>query len=221
MKKIIVIITISILASTALHAQNINWRSLETDQHHSAYFNFGFQYGMTAQLGYGYKAGNSRPVLLSIDYSFPMGNNLFDDHKVRLGGQIEALRWNNFSLTAKVMMVYRRYANEMVRIVNFGSEFSAIAGYYKPKWHVAGEFGFDKAVASHLSHRNAMRDIYPDITDGWYLPSGGNYFYGVQAGVTVIKDIDLTMRAGLTNAQKQDEDASLPYYLQLGLIKHF
>lgn len=221
MKKIITIITITVIASGSLLAQNINWRSLSHDQRHIAYVNFGYDYSMTAQFGYGYKLGKNNPVLLSADYSFPMGNNLFDDHKVRIGGQIEAFSWKNFSLTARVMMVYRRYANEMVRIVNFGSEFSAIAGYYKRNWYIAGEFGFDKSVISHLRHSETIIDYYPEITDGWYMPSGGNYFYGITGGVTIFNDFDLNARVGLTNAQKNDEDPAIPYYLQIGLIKRF
>lgn len=221
MKNTIIYIIISLISIQGVVAQNINWKAQEQNRRQIAYINFGFEYGVTTQLGYGYKLGNKLPIVLSADYSFPMGNELFDDHKVRMGGQIEALKWKNFSITAKAMMVYRRYANERVRIINFGAEISAIVGYYKPKWYIAGEVGFDKSVTSHLKHKPAMTDYFPDITDGWYIPTGGNYFYGVQGGATIVKDLDLNLRLGASSAQKNDEKATLPLYVQIGLIKRF
>jgi hypothetical protein len=92
-----------------------------------------------------------------------------------------------------------------------------LAGYYKPTWHAAGEFGFDKSITSHLKHSDIMRTNYPEIRDGWYIPSGGHYYYGIQAGKSLGEYLDLSLRLGATNAQDDDENAVLPYYLQLGL----
>jgi len=62
-----------------------------------------------------------------------------------------------------------------------------------------------------------MRSYFPRIRDGWYIPSGGHFYYGIQAGKTIGDRLDLTLRAGATNAQHNDEQAVVPYYLQLGL----
>jgi hypothetical protein len=64
---------------------------------------------------------------------------------------------------------------------------------------------------------DVMRSYFPRIRDGWYIPSGGHFYYGIQAGKTIGDRLDLTLRAGATNAQHNDEQAVVPYYLQLGL----
>ncbi|MCD8498008.1 MAG: hypothetical protein LRZ85_08005, partial [Alphaproteobacteria bacterium] len=100
-----------------------------------------------------------RPILLSMDFSAPMGEDLVDDFKVRYGGQIELIAINNFALTAKILGNFRRHETDVVRVVGFGAEFGALLGYYRPGWHIAGEFGFDKSVITHLKHSSIPRMI--------------------------------------------------------------
>jgi len=66
-------------------------------------------------------------------------------------------------------------------MASFGAETSASVGYYKPKWHVEATLGFDKSITTHLKHSEEMKANYSSIVDGWFLPSGGNWFYGIQA----------------------------------------
>ncbi len=221
MKKTVIIAILFIATIKVSYAQNINWRSLDEDNQNLIYLNVGYDFGVTTQIGYARTLNSFKPILLSIDYSFPMGENLIDDFKVRFGGQIEIFEKNGFSASAKIYGNFRRYESELVRIASFGSELSILAGYYKTTWHIAGEFGFDKSITSHLKNSDIMRDNYPDIKDGWYIPSGGNFFYGIQGSKKIGKTLDISLRAGLTNAQGKHEDAILPYYIQIGLNKRF
>jgi hypothetical protein len=66
-----------------------------------------------------------------------------------------------------------------------------------------------------------MKAKFPDIKDGWYVPTGGHYYYGVQGGKTLGETLDLNLRLGATSAQFHDEDALIPYYLQLGMGVRF
>lgn len=144
-----------------------------------------------------------------------------DDFKARIGGQIEVLEIGGFSLSASIMGNFRRYESALVRISSFGAELSAVAGYYTPGWYLAGELGFDKSIISNLKHSDIMKDSFNEINDGWYIPSGGHYIYGVQAGKRLGRSMEITLRAGLTNAQGGHLDALLPYYAQIGIIKVF
>ena len=204
-----------------IDAQNINWRSLDVEKRNSVYVNFGYDYGMTAQLGYGRFFDAFKPIFVNVDYSIPMGKDLFDDAKLRCGGQIEVFEKNGFSASLKILGVARKYQNDLVKIKNFGGEISVTAGYYKTTWHIAGEFGFDKSIVSLLEHKDLMKTNYPDIKDGWYIPCGGNYFYGIQASKTIKKRFDISTRIGGTNAQGNDENSMLPYYAQIGLSMRF
>lgn len=220
MKKILTVMLV-MAAAEAGYSQNINWRSLREDQRNIIQLNAGYDFGVTAQVGYARSLTVIRPVVVGLDYSFPMGSSLTDDFKVRLGGQMEIVEIDGFSATVKIASVFRRYENALVRIVSFGSDFTLLAGYYKPAWSVAGEFGFDKSIASNLKHSDVMRAMFPAIKDGWYVPTGGNYYFGLQGGKTVGESLDLSLRLGATRAQKHDENAVVPLYAELGLGMRF
>ncbi|MBJ7429105.1 MAG: serine hydrolase, partial [Bacteroidia bacterium] len=136
------------------------------------------------------------PILLNVSYSFPSGGKLFDDFKTKIGGQARLYRIGNFKFSASIYGIYRRYENTLVRLQNFGSEMTGVIGYYKPKWFVAGEVGFDKAIVTHFKHSENFRNNFPEAQDGWYEPStGGNFNYGVQTGYS-FKNSDLTLTIG-------------------------
>ena len=221
MKKLIAVIIITMAVVAGGYAQNVNWRSLGENQRNAVQFNVGYDFGATAQIGYSRSLTIIRPVLLGLDLSVPMGNVLLDDFKGRLGAQIELVQLEGFSATLKISSVFRRYETQLVRIVSFGSDFGLVAGYYNPSWFAAGEFGFDKSITSYLKHSDVMKSIYPAIRDGWYIPSGGHYYYGIQTGKSLGENLDLSLRLGATNAQEDDEDAVVPFYGQLGLGLRF
>ncbi len=216
MKKIFIVIIMIAASAESSTAQNINWRSLREDQQNIIQFNFGYDFGVTSQISYSRATTIIKPVVFSIDYSNPMGNIVLDDFKVRFGGQVELVEFEGFSVTAKIYSNFRRFKNALVRTVGFGSDFTAVAGYFSPTWHAAGEFGFDKSIISHIQHSDIMKNNFPRIKDGWYIPLGGHYYYGIQGSKTLGETMDISMRLGFTKAQFNDEDAVLPVYVQVG-----
>lgn len=221
MKNILAAIVVVMTVSETVFSQNVNWRSMREDQPNLVQLNVGYDYGATAQVGYHRYFTVFRPVVLGLDFSFPMGSDLFDDYKVRPGAQMEIFEVHGFSATLRIASVFRRYRTQLVKVASFGSDFAVLAGYYQPTWSVAGEFGFDKSITSQLKHSDVMRENFPAIKDGWYLPTGGNYYYGIQGGKTLGENFDLSLRLGATNAQINDENAVLPVYVQLGLGTRF
>ncbi len=99
---------------------------------------------------------------------------------------------------------------------SFGSDFSGTLGYYRTKWFLAGEVGFDKAIVTNLKHSQSYREIYPDVTDGWYSPpSGGNFYYGLQAGFS-FKQHDIYVKAGKIITQDFKTEPRVPFFAQIG-----
>ena len=124
MKKVqsaFIILSILMISKTS-SAQQINWRNLDNNKPHIVNVNMGWDYSTTAGIGYGQKLKTTLPVVLNIEYSFPFGNNIFDDFKTKFGGQAEVLHMESFSVSVKVYGVFRRYENDLVRLVDFGSE---------------------------------------------------------------------------------------------------
>ncbi|MBI5648210.1 MAG: hypothetical protein HY962_14860 [Ignavibacteriae bacterium] len=210
------LIVLALTVVTA-HAQNVNWKSIDAQRPNRLQLNLGYDYAATTSLAYSRSFTAVRPVVAGIHVALPMGERVFDDVAIRTGAQVSVFEWRGFTATAKIESNFRRFQNAMVRMVSFGADLTAMAGYYDPAWYAAAEFGFDKAVTTQLVHSAAMRRYgYAGIRDGWYVPTGGNYHYGVQAGLVVTHGADLSLRLGATNAQFDDTNAMLPYYLQFG-----
>jgi hypothetical protein len=108
-----------------------------------------------------------------------------------------------------------------VSISNFGADVAVVAGYYTSTWSVATELGFDKSMLSRLTHSDIMRSYFPAIKDGWYAPFGGHFYYGIDGGKTIGDRYSVSLRLGATKAQGNDENALIPFYLQLGLGTRF
>jgi hypothetical protein len=120
------------------------------------------------------------PIIIDGEYSFPSGKNIVDDFKTKVGGKIRLYQINNFQLSANVYGVFRRFENPLVRLANFGSDLSGVIGYYKSKWFLAWEIGFDKAIVSHFKHSELFKTtIYSNVKDGWFEPSPAVIFITV------------------------------------------
>jgi hypothetical protein len=219
MKTLIKIIIISglILSIRTVNAQTINWASLKEENKHIINANFGMEYGIIYGLGYGYQIKTRLfPVVANLEYSFPSGDKILNDFKTKIGGQIRWIEYHGFQFSTKIHGVFRRYGNDFVQLVNFGSDMSGIVGYYRAKFFVAGEVGFDKAIVTHFKHSKEYKDLYPGVVDGWYEPAtGGNFYYGLQAGFSFGKQ-DIYLRAGKILTQDYKTTPMVPIYGQLG-----
>lgn len=178
-----------------------------------------WDYGLTYSLGYGYQVKTKLPIIVNGSFSIPSGKKLIDDFKFKPGVQVTVLNHNNLKSSISLAGIYRRYENPLVRLQNVGSEVKATFGYYKMSWFVAGEFGFDKAIATHFKHSESFREnVYANVQDGWYKPaSGGNFLYGFQAGYS-FKKIDLTLSLGKVATQDFKSSPLIPYYMSLAIL---
>jgi hypothetical protein len=217
-----IIIPVLVQCIGSLNAQTINWASLKEENKHILNVNFGAEYGVIYGLGYGYQfKAWGFPMAANIEYSFPSGNKIFDDFKTKIGVQIRWIEFHNFQFSTRIHGIFRRYENDFVRLLNFGSDLTGLVGYYRPKWFVAGEVGFDKAIVTQFKHSQIYKDQYPDVVDGWYEPStGGNFYYGLQAGFS-FNNYDLYLRGGKIISQDFKTDPLLPFFGQLGFNVKF
>lgn len=227
MKKIssVLIITIACITfiQTKTGAQVINWENVSKQTRHLLHVNTGAEYGITAGLGYHHRLPiKSIPLWIGGECSVPSGNQLTDDFKVRLGTQIRIVAFGHLHLSARVQGISRRYHNQSVRLFNFGSDLSGTIGYYRKKWFLGAESGFDKAIVTNFKHSEWFREnIYDYVQDGWYEPAtGGNFYYGLQAGYS-LKKIDITVKAGKILLQDFKSRPLLPFYGQVGVNVSF
>lgn len=215
-------ILVALLLTNISDAQTINWAKLSHEEKHIINGHVGLEHGVIYGIGYGYQLKNRWfPVVLGAEYSFPSGKQIVDDFKTKIGGQIRLIGYRNIHFSARVQGIFRRYENDFARMLNFGCDISGVVGYYRPKWFVAGEVGFDKAIVTHFKHSDLYKGQYPQVEDGWYEPAtGGNFYYGLQAGYSFRKQ-DIYLRAGRIITQDFRTEPLIPYYGQLGVSWRF
>lgn len=216
---IIAIIAFFGMAASA-SAQIVNWQAFTPEQKNLVYLQAGWDYSTNFGAGYGRRFDTKLPFLATIEYSFPAGERLFDDFKVRIGGQVEVIRTGGFSATVKAYCPIRRYENSLTTLFNFGGEFSGVAGFYRQRWFVAGEFGFDKAIATHVKHSENALENYPGLQSGWYVPTGGNWFFGLQSGFS-FGSSGISLKAGKLVSQGFKNTPFVPFFAQLAYQRRF
>lgn len=217
------IITIFWILMTAQFAmgQSFNLVNTSSEVNQMAYVSFGLEYSMSTRLAYAHRAKTQGPVWVLVDISVPKGTKILDDFKTRLGAQVIVKSVNKFALSTRVQANYRQYQQELVTMKSFGGEITAILGRYNPKWAIEAELGFDKAIATHLNHTELFKDNYSKVSDGWYVPTGGNWHYGFTVGRSLGSMMQISLSIGTTNAQGNDVDGLIPYYMHLAFSKSF
>jgi hypothetical protein len=194
----------------------VNWENLKNNEKHILNINAGWEYSFVYGLSYGYHLDTKMPIILESSFSFASGEVIFDDFKTKIGGQINLYQIENFRFNTSLHGIYRRFGNPLLTLQNFGADATAIIGYYKPKWFVAGEFGFDQAIVTHFKHTDIYKEVYPDVKNGWYEPTtGGNFNFGIQAGYSFNRS-DLTLRAGKIITEDFQTEPLIPFYFQIG-----
>ena len=220
--QIIIVALINFLFySNYCFSQNINWASLDKEQRHVLNLNAGLDFGLTYGVAYGFQLKTSLPIVLNIEQAHPSGNRFLEDFKTKIGGQIRWFQAGDFQFSTKLQGIFRRFNNPVARLINFGSDLSSTFGYYKPKWYVAADVGFDKAIVTHFKHSNSYKEDFPTVQDGWYEPAtGGDFYYGLQTGFS-FKSNDLTLKFGNVLFQDFKTKPTIPFYAQLGFNRRF
>ncbi len=219
MKKVRVIIALlgMMAAGKQMSAQVINWGNTKSSRPHWIHAQTGLEHGLVFGAGYAQRLKSRLPIVLGTEFSTASGENLLDDFKVKIGGQVRLYRAGNVQFSARLQGVFRRNENTLVRLLNFGSDIAGVAGYYREHWFAAGEAGFDKAIVTHFKHSEEYKKIYPEVQDGWFEPAtGGNFYYGIQGGYS-FRNIDITLRAGRMLTQDFKTKPLVPYYGSIGV----
>ncbi|UEQ78524.1 hypothetical protein [Chryseobacterium arthrosphaerae] len=217
MKKYIISLLFIILAAGSLPSQTVNWAALNNKEKHIVNANIGTEYGVIFGLGYGYRLNTALfPIITGVEFSVPAGGTLLDDFKVKAGANIRWVKVNDFQLSTRVQGIFRRFGNENVVIANFGLDMAGTIGYYRPKWFIGIETGFDKAIVSHFEHTARYKEIFPGVKNGWYEPAtGGNFYYGIQGGYSFPHQ-EVYLKLGNIVSQDFKTKPQLPFMVQIG-----
>ena len=138
------------------------------------------------------------------------------DFRATARASTSIVSWRSLHLTGSTSFITRGTDNSIYRGLNFGADLTGTLGAYRPTWFVAGEFGFDKAIITHVTHSEWYRThFYSDARDGWYLNAGGTFHYGVVGGIAFGRT-ELLLRCGALRTEDFG-DLTPPMYASLGL----
>jgi hypothetical protein len=211
MKAITLIITLFFtLIARNVVAQQVIFPTLGNARHIVA-VQSGFDHGSYYGMSYGYVLkGSFMPMVIGTEITIPFGNDIMDDWKWKSGVETALWQRGSFAITFKPSIIDRRYESPLVRLYNFGIDFALSAGYVQPRWGVVAVAGFDKAVVTHFKH-GLLRDYYPEIQDGWFLPTGGHFRFGARVHYSVGRWTAF-MLAGRQYGQDFSDNPTAPWF---------
>lgn len=206
---------LSVLITPGAAAQQINFAGLG-DARHLISVQAGVDHGSYYGLSYGHVLKNSIvAMVIGSELTVPFGDDIIDDWKWKTGLEAELLQLGALSVTFKPSVVARRYESPLVRLYNFGVDFALTVGYVRPRWGAVAVAGFDKAVVTHFKH-GLLRDYYPNILDGWFLPTGGNFRFGARVHYSVGRWTAFAM-VGKQYGQDFDDNPTIPFFGEISL----
>lgn len=176
----------------------------------------GVEYGMVA--GLGYTRGFSvlgRTTLLTASVTLPVAGTDAGDYSTRLGTTVPLYGYDAWRVDLTLGGSMKGTRNSVSEMMSLGADGALIGGYYTPRWFVAGEGGYDGAIATHIDHTQGYRDHYEDVRDGWYVDTGSNIRLGVAGGVTFGR-YDIVARAGQAR-DRTGNNHMVPAYATLGV----
>lgn len=212
--------TIAFLFLLTVHrmsAQHVNFRALDNTKHLVS-AHFGVDYGSYYGLSYGYVLKDKLvPLVIGTEFTFPFGHDVVDDWKWKTGVEAELWRSGPFSLTFKPSVVFRRYESTIARMYSIGTDISLGFGYVKSRWGAVAVASFDKAIVTHIKH-GLLRDYYPEIRDGWYIPTGGNFKFGARLHYSV-GSWNAFILAGKHFGQNFEDNPTMPFFAEVSVQK--
>jgi hypothetical protein len=216
MKATMKLVAFAVLVAAPLtaEAQDINFGALD-DGANRVSLTAGAEHGLSLGAGYARVVSVAdRELVLGGDLTLGWAEVDVDDFRLRGGLLAPIVSHGGWKVIGGLASMIRGTKNYAARMINVGADVSVLAGHYARRWFVAGEVGFDWALATHVDHSEAYRmEVYADARDGWYGNAGGNLRYGVQGGVSFGRN-DVILRAG----RMQDvagNPAMIPFYATL------
>ncbi len=199
----------------------VNRAALDQDRPNIAHVRVGVDYGFIAGFGYSrVLALGGRTLLLSGSVTAPWAEADSRDYDTRIGATVDIVGQSRWRLIGGLGGSLRGTTNPMGRLTSLAADGVLLGGYWKPRWFVAAESGYDGAIATHVTHSDYYRvTYYLDARDGWYSDTGANIRLGAAGGVSFGR-YDLVLRAGQARDREGDHQL-LPAYATLDVNLRF
>jgi len=188
----------------------------------AAYFNFGLDPAVLTTFGYarGFEAAFiNRHVTASAELSLPVSKLDLNDYRLKIGARASVINYNSWDFSIPIHLILRGTQNWMHTATNFGADITALFGYYRDRWFVNLEFGYDSAFMTKITATDRYKKYYyHDFKDGWYGNTGHFFTRGLATGFRW-RRTEIVLRAGQPIIHWSAESSELlpPFYGILGV----
>lgn len=214
MKKFTFLLLFSASIATGAWSQALNFAQTPSPSGNVISLNLGFDHAFQATVGFAHQFKTVRPLVVGTEFSLPSGNTLLDDWRWKTGAQYNFLQSGNFRLTGKAQLVFRKRKTDYVNHFGWGTDLGLIGGWYREKFFLAAETGYDRTWFSHIRHDQPYLEQFPEAVSGWYQSKAANVYVGIQGGYSWQR-LDINLRLGRTF--RPNGSANLvPLYAMLG-----
>jgi len=206
--------SISLFAALAialpLAAQEVT--NLPDGTRQSLTVDLGLQSALVTRAAYARHIG---PGLLYARFTLPVEDLDLHDFALEAGGQIPALASGNWRLHVSFAPVLRMTRNDFFDAAALGVRAALMPGYQGDRWGLMLELGYEKMLATHLSHSSLYRSVaYSGAKDGWYSSTGGTLQAGLRGGWRMGR-VEVALAAGVL-AREGLNAVAPPFYGTLG-----
>ena len=159
------------------------------------------------------------PIVIGTEFNLSFGKDVFDDWKSRTSIQAELWQSGNLSWGLKGGFIMRHFESDIAKLYNIGADITTNFGYSTSKWGILATVNYDRAISTHIKN-DLLKEFYPEIHDGWYSSSGGNFKFGIRANRS-FKTWNTYLNIGKSFGQDFQDNPTLPFYLELSIQKQF
>lgn len=210
---------IMIAMSGTLRSQDIAWFANDQNSGHVVSLHIGADFVTGFGLSYGYKFKGKIPFVIGTELTTPFGGQIMDDFEASLTAQTIFHPLKNVGISIKPSMTCRRYGSEAAVLVNISAGLGTTIGYYRDKWSIAAQAGYDHIGATLIKPR-LLQEYYPGSREDWYGSTGGNFNFGLVASYWM-KSTGLSIRVGKTFGQNFEDNPTIPYYADFSVIQRW
>lgn len=205
---------------TCANGQVNNWAKLDSSKHIATLYS-GLDYGFVYGLHYGKIVKNNSILWVPfVNVSLPLGGDVVDDYKLKVGTALKVLQRKNWIVSLEISIINRQNKNPFVIMQSLGFESGLQFGYYKQKWFVNLNLSTDNSLTTHLKHTDAYKGNYSEVADGWYQNTANNISFGSNIGYS-FKKLDITFSSGLIRTDGLHAKPYLPFYGKIGFNYRF
>lgn len=159
-----------------------------------------------------------QPLTLYTEASLFNFDVSFQDYEVKSGGVLPFNISKHYSLVNRFNLSFGS-----VNTQHFNSKKTAFSneiavGRYHRNWFVSLTVEYEKIMLTHLKHSDFYRQVYYESAiDGWYKGAGGLFQFGIEGGMTVLKNFEILLELKIPRTNRLNNYYGSPMHLNLGI----